>query len=102
MTFSPNYLTYDINNSKIIFAPTVMLQVGKQQVSVTITDNIDSPVYSFYVTVTNQPPYFETELLPIILVDYKKISYFSLPLIKDPEDLPTFVRIVSGPAFVTV
>lgn len=82
-------MTYDPILKEITFAPTLSAEVGSHTVSIKVTDGIDSPTYTFIVTVVNTAPYF-TANPPI---DNFSITYISTvktidlsALIKDDEN----------------
>lgn len=60
MIYSPPFLTY--NTGGITFSPTLAAHVGTHTITVTVTDGMDSPIYTFTLTVSYPPPYFSPAL----------------------------------------
>jgi hypothetical protein len=51
MTTIPSFLTFDSVTKTIEFNPIESTPTGEHNVSVTITDGLDNPIYSFKVVV---------------------------------------------------
>lgn len=47
----PSFLTFDSINHKLTFFPLIESHLGVNNVSIQITDGLDSPIYTFTVTV---------------------------------------------------
>ncbi len=69
---------------------------------VNITDNKSSKTYTFYLTVTNQPPKFTKTLPSSLDVNIGSPISYPLPPSIDPEGLPYNISIMSGPSYVSL
>lgn len=61
----PSFVTF--RDTSYTIAPRASYHVGKFKVSGKMSDEISSTTFSFNIIVTNNPPYFEEELIDQIV-----------------------------------
>ena len=80
-----DFITYDEIRNEFTFSPTLPTELRKYNITVTLSDGYVIRYYFFYVSVINDPPYFETERLKNQRIALGSLVDYSLPEIFDIE-----------------
>jgi hypothetical protein len=84
----PDFMIYDVKTRIIYIRPTILsFHYGLHYVKVILSDSLLTTEYTFFVTVSNKAPYFESEIKDIKLPLNTEFEY-SLPVITEKEKLP--------------
>lgn len=78
-----SFLSYNVGTKVITFSPTSSSDIGTHTVSVKVSDGMDSPTYTFTVTVPSIP-YFTTALVTQTVKLGGSLNY-PLPSIINPD-----------------